>query len=111
MNPLDAEKRGINHHDLVKLHNDRGAVICAAVLTERLMPGVVHAYESAATYEPIGQPGQSPDRGGCVNVLTPKRHMTEKTSGSAPNSCLIDVELWDEQAWAKPGLSGQGAAQ
>lgn len=98
MNTDDAKKRNISHHDLVKLHNDRGAVICAAVLTNRLMPGVVHAYESAARYEPIGKPGKSPDRGGSVNVLTPKRHMTEKTSASAPNSCLIDVELWQEPA-------------
>ena len=95
MNPLDAKRRGIAHHDLIELHNDRGAVICAAVLTERLMPGVVHAYEAAAIYQPIGEPGKSPDIGGCVNVLTPKRHMTLKTSGSAPNSCLIDIALWD----------------
>jgi molybdopterin guanine dinucleotide-containing S/N-oxide reductase-like protein len=94
MNPGDANKRGISHHDLIKLYNDRGAVICAAVLTERLMPGVVHSYESSARYEPMGEPGHSPDRGGCVNLLTPKRHMTRKTSGSAPNSCLIEVSRW-----------------
>ena len=31
---------------LVKVHNHRGAVICVAQLTERLMPGVAHSYES-----------------------------------------------------------------
>ncbi len=94
MNSRDAEARGIRQHDLIRLHNDRGSVICAAVLTERLVPGVVHSYESSAEYVPIGDPGDSPDIGGCVNVLTPKRHMTEKTSASAPNSCLIEVEKW-----------------
>jgi len=94
INPADAEARGIKHHDLIRLHNDRGAVICAARVTARIMAGVVHSAESSAEYDPLGVPGQSPDRGGCVNVLTPKRHMTEKTTGSAPNSCLIEMEKW-----------------
>jgi trimethylamine-N-oxide reductase (cytochrome c) len=98
MNPQEAAKRGIRHHDLVKLFNDRGAVICAAILTERLGPGVVHSCESSAEYDPIGEPGASPDRGGCVNVLTSKRHMSAKTSASAPNSCLIEIVKWDGEA-------------
>ena len=92
MNPRDADARRIAHHDLVRLHNDRGSVICAAALTERLAPGVVQAYASSAVYDPIGEPGRSPDRGGCVNTLAPTRWQTEKTSASAPNSCLIEVE-------------------
>jgi molybdopterin guanine dinucleotide-containing S/N-oxide reductase-like protein len=96
MNPADAAHRGIHQHELVRLFNDRGAVICAAVLTERVLPGVVHSYTSAAIYEPVGEGSRSADRGGCVNVLTPKRHMTEFTSGSAPNSCLIEVEQWQQ---------------
>jgi len=95
LSPVDAEQRGFNNHDLVKLFNDRGAVICAAVITERLMPGVVHSYASSAEYQPVGEPGSSPDIGGCVNVLAPKRHMSLKTSASAPNSCLIQIEKWD----------------
>ncbi len=99
LNPEDARRRGVKSGDLIRLFNDRGSVICAASVTERLLPGVVHAYESSAVYEPIGEPGASPDRGGCVNTLTPKRHMTEKTSASAPNSCLIEIEPWDESQW------------
>jgi trimethylamine-N-oxide reductase (cytochrome c) len=94
IHPNDAAARGIRHHDLVKLFNDRGAVVCAAVLTERLIPGVAHSAESSSQYEPIGEPGDSPDRGGCVNILTPTRHMTPKTTASAPNSCLIEIEKW-----------------
>jgi trimethylamine-N-oxide reductase (cytochrome c) len=94
MHFADAAARGIRHHDLVRLFNDRGSVICAVVLTERLVPGVVHSAESSSQYDPIGEPGASPDRGGCVNLLTPKRHMTGKTTASAPNSCLIEVEKW-----------------
>jgi len=95
INPRDAEPRGINTNDLVKLYNDRGAVICAARLTERIRPGVMHACESSAVYDPIGEPGKSADRGGCVNQLTNQRSQSKKSSSMAPNACLIEVELWD----------------
>ncbi|MDP7523740.1 MAG: molybdopterin-dependent oxidoreductase [Arenicellales bacterium] len=98
INPEDARERGIAHHDLVRLFNDRGDVICAAVLTERILPGVIHSYESSAVYDPIGEPGLSPERGGCVNQLTSARPQTAKTTASAPNSCLIQVEQWRSTA-------------
>ena len=98
INPRDAVERGIAHHDLIRLFNDRGDVICAAVVTERILPGVIHSYESSAVYDPIGEPGLSPERGGCVNQLTPARPQTAKTTATAPNSCLIQVEQWRSSA-------------
>lgn len=94
LHPHDAAARGIGWHDLVRLHNDRGSVICAAVLTKRILQGVVQCYASSAVYDPVGEAGKSPDRGGCVNTLAPTRWQTDKTSASAPNSCLIEVEKW-----------------
>jgi len=94
LNPQDAAERGIENHDLIRLFNDRGEVICGAVVTERILAGVVHSYESSAVYDPIGEPGLSPERGGCVNQLTPARPQTAKTTATAPNSCLIEVEQW-----------------
>ena len=96
LNPADAAARGIGQHDLVKVFNDRGAVICAAQLTERVRPGTVHSYESCATYDPIGEPGNSPDRGGCINLLTPSRMMIEKSHAMAANSCLVEVAPWED---------------
>lgn len=101
INTRDAKARDIAQHDLMELSNDRGTVICAAIVTDRILPGVVHAYESSAEYQPIGEPGESADIGGCVNVLTPKRHMTAKTSASAPNSCLIEVRKHQPQRVAQ----------
>jgi trimethylamine-N-oxide reductase (cytochrome c) len=95
IHPSDAEKRGIKNRQLVRLYNDRAAVICAAIVTERVMPGIIHSYASAAVYAPLGRPGESAERGGCVNLLTSKRSQTEFTSASAPNSCLIEIEPWD----------------
>ncbi|MBT4941187.1 MAG: pyrogallol hydroxytransferase large subunit, partial [Rhodospirillaceae bacterium] len=95
LSAADAKARGIEENDLVKLYNDRGAVICAARITERLMPGIIHCRQASAVYDPLGKPGESADRGGCVNLLTPKRMQTSKTHSAAYNSCLIEIEKWD----------------
>lgn len=98
VNPGDARARGIGMHDLVKVFNDRGAVICAADVTAAMMPGVVHSYESSATYEPLGEPGRSPDMGGCMNTLTPKRGQVAKSHSAAAAACMVQIEKWQEAA-------------
>jgi molybdopterin guanine dinucleotide-containing S/N-oxide reductase-like protein len=95
LHPRDAQARGVRHGDLVKVFNDRGAVICAAWLTERLPPGVVHGYESSAVYDPMGEPGRSVDRGGCLNLLTPEKTQTKTTHSLAGANSLVQVEKWD----------------
>ncbi|MCJ7596076.1 MAG: molybdopterin-dependent oxidoreductase [Desulfobacterales bacterium] len=90
----DASDRAIKENDLVKVFNDRGAVICAAQVTERIRPGTVHSYEGSANYDPAGEPGESPDLGGCINLLTSKRFIIEKSHSMASNSCLVQIEKW-----------------
>ena len=80
----------------MRVFNDRGAVICAVQLTERVPAGTVHSYESSAVYEPVGEPGNSPDRGGCMNLLTPSRMMIRKAHALAANSCLVQIEAWQD---------------
>jgi molybdopterin guanine dinucleotide-containing S/N-oxide reductase-like protein len=96
IHPSDAEPRGIIDGDIVRLYNDRGAVLCIAEVTERIKPGVVHSYYGSAKYDPI-EPGNpdSVDRGGCVNILTPSRVMSKNAPGMAPNSCLVEIEKWE----------------
>jgi molybdopterin guanine dinucleotide-containing S/N-oxide reductase-like protein len=95
IHPSDAGPRGIQNGDIVKLYNDRGAVLCLAVLTERIKPGVVHSYASSTRYDPLepGKPG-SVDQGGCVNLLTSSRMLSKNAPGMTPNSCLIEIEKW-----------------
>ena len=95
MNKIDADARGIKTGDLVRAYNQRGSVILCAQVGQRLQPGTVHAYESSAEYQPVGTPGRSADRGGCVNILTPARYMSKYGCGMAPNSAYIEVEKWD----------------
>ncbi|OFV79393.1 MAG: hypothetical protein A2W26_08370 [Acidobacteria bacterium RBG_16_64_8] len=96
LHPGDAGKRGIKNNDIVRLYNDRGSVLCLAVVTERVRPGVVHSFASSAKYDPLA-PGHADavDKGGCVNMLTPSRMMSQNAPGMTPNSCLIEIEKWE----------------
>jgi trimethylamine-N-oxide reductase (cytochrome c) len=97
MNAEDAAARGIKKHELVKVFNERGAVICAALPTQRLPRGVCHGYESSAVYDPMGEPGKSVDRGGCLNLLTPHKSQTKSTHALAGANALVQIEPWDRR--------------
>ena len=102
LNPADAEARGIEEDDLVRLHNARGAVICAAKLTHRVEPGVVHSYESSAIYDPVGEPGYSADRGGSVNLLSSSRSQIRKAHSMGASCCQIEVDKWHPSQASMP---------
>ena len=95
LNPADAEAREIGEGDLVKIFNDRGAVVCAAQITRRLIEGVVHSYESSAVYDPMGEPGRSIDRGGCVNLLSPARTQIKNAHSMANGLAMVEIEKWN----------------
>ncbi|SHI95666.1 molybdopterin-dependent oxidoreductase [Parasporobacterium paucivorans] len=94
INSVDAEARGIKDGDIIKAYNERGSVLFAAKVTERIPAGTCHCYESSAEYVPLGEPGNSTDRGGCINILTPARLMSKYASGMATEHCLVEVEKW-----------------
>ena len=96
LNTQDAAKRGIRQNDRVKVFNDRGAVICAAHITERLPPGTAQSACSSAIYDPMGEPGKSTDRAGTINLLTPSRPIIKKSHSTASNTCLVQIEKWKD---------------
>ncbi|WP_258360403.1 molybdopterin-dependent oxidoreductase [Moorella sulfitireducens] len=97
INPRDAASRDIQEGDIVRVYNDRGAVLGVANVTGRVRPGVIHCYASSGKYDPL-EPGRaySPDRGGCINILTSSRLMSANAPGMAPNSCLVEIARWEE---------------
>jgi trimethylamine-N-oxide reductase (cytochrome c) len=102
INAQDAAERGIAHHTLVKVFNDRGAVICAADVSPMVARGVVKSFEASAEYQPVERNGERVDIGGSLNMLTSSRTAIRGTSSMAPNACLVQVQAW---------LSDAGAAQ
>jgi molybdopterin guanine dinucleotide-containing S/N-oxide reductase-like protein len=95
LNPVDARARGIAHHDLVRVFNDRGSAICAADVSPLVAPGVTKTFESSAEIDLLDDPrfGRL-DRGGSLNMLTPRRPQVKGTEGMGSNSCLVQIERW-----------------
>ncbi len=89
INPKDAEKRGIKTGDIVKVFNERGIVLCGALVMERIMPGAVSVDHGART--DIIIPGKL-DRGGAINLITPKGLTSKHAGGQATTSFLVDVQ-------------------
>ena len=94
LNWEDAADRGINKHDLVRIYNEQGGVLCAAVPTTRLPRGVAMAYESSAKFDPVETDGPPLDRGGCLNQLSTKRTQVRQSSAMGSSTVLVEVERW-----------------
>jgi molybdopterin guanine dinucleotide-containing S/N-oxide reductase-like protein len=89
IHPIDAVKRGINHGDIVKLFNERGATLCGAMVTERIIPGAVSS-DHGAKYDPI-VPGEL-DRGGANNTLSPNKTTSKNAAGIATSGFLAEIK-------------------
>jgi anaerobic dimethyl sulfoxide reductase subunit A len=88
INPVDAERRGINNGDRIKIFNDRGEVRINAKVTPRMMPGVV-ALGEGAWYAPDGN---KVDHNGSINVLT-SQHPSPLAKGNPQHTNLVEVQL------------------
>jgi len=89
IHPSTAEKRGIESGDIVKLYNERGAVLGGAYVTERLMPGVVYMDHGARVDSII--PGEL-DRGGAIDLIAPDGIISKNCPGQATSGFLVEVE-------------------
>ena len=88
IHPIDADKRGIKHGDIVKMFNERGAVLGAAYVTERVIPSAVMQDHGARTDEII--PGEL-DRGGNHNLICPDNIHSQNCTGQATNNFLVEI--------------------
>ena len=92
INPSDAAARGIEDGDVVKIFNERGATLCGAYVTERVMPGVIST-DHGARYDPI-VPGEL-DRGGTINTIVPHVLTSKNCAGMATCGFLAEVARAD----------------
>ena len=98
LNPVEAEKRGIDHGDIVKVYNERGVVLCAAYITERLIPGVCYVDHGARVDTII--PGKL-DRGGAINLITPTGMTSKNSTGMATSGFLVEVAKVEDEEMAQ----------
>ena len=83
ISPADAEPRGIASGDRVRIFNDRGSVVCKAVVGKRARPGVVNGL--GVWWKKLASDGKN------GNELT---HQRLTDLGRAPSfyDCLVEVE-------------------
>jgi len=94
IHPSDAAPRGIADGDIVRVFNDRGAVLAGAVVTERVQPRAIQL-ATGAWFDPEnpGAPG-SLCKHGNPNVLTLDKGTSRLGQGPSAHSCLVDVAPW-----------------
>jgi trimethylamine-N-oxide reductase (cytochrome c) len=88
LNPVEAKKRGIESGDIVKVFNERGAVLGGAYVTERVRPGVAYIDHGARCDWII--PGEL-DRGGAINLISPEGTVSKNAPGQATSGFLVQV--------------------
>ncbi len=98
INPGDAKGRGIANGDVVRVFNDRGAVLAGALVTPRVRAGVVMIQEGA-WYDP-DEPGKvgALCKHGLINVLTLDKGTSKLAQGNIANTALVQVERYKEAA-------------
>lgn len=95
LHPADAAARGIAEHDIVRVFNDRGSCLAAAVLSEDLRPGVVQL-STGAWFDPLDAAAdRSLEKHGNPNVLTRDRGTSRLGQGPSAQSCLVEIERFD----------------
>lgn len=96
LNPQDAEAKGIQEGDLVRLFNDRGACLAAAKLDAALMQGVI-VLSTGAWLDAVPQSdGTLMCRAGNPNTLTRDHGTSALAQGPTAHSCLVDFEKFGE---------------
>lgn len=87
ISPGDAAARSIRNGDPVRVFNDRGVATLPAVVTPRIMPGVV-SIPQGAWFSPDGS---GVDRRGCINTLT-RYKPTPLAFGNPSHTALVQIE-------------------
>ncbi len=94
INFADAAARGIRDGDVVRVFNDRGAILAGAVVTGEIRRGVIQI-STGAWYDPV-EPGVigSLDKHGNPNVLTLDKGTSKLAQGPSAQTTLVQVEKY-----------------
>lgn len=87
IHPDDAKNRGIERGHMVEIYNDRGRVRIPAIVTTRIMQGVV-AMSQGGWYTPDCE---GTDTRGSINILTSAANPTPLAKGNPQHTNLVEV--------------------
>ena len=92
LNREDAAERGIVHGQVVKIFNDRGSCLAAAIPSADIARGVARL-STGAWFDPAEN---GPEKHGNPNVLTMDRAASGLSQGCAAQTCLVEVVAYKE---------------
>ncbi|HLX36466.1 MAG TPA: molybdopterin dinucleotide binding domain-containing protein, partial [Candidatus Binataceae bacterium] len=98
INREDAAARGIASGDIVRVFNDRGAILAGASVSDEIRRGVVQM-ATGAWYDPE-HPGVigSLDKHGNPNVLTLDKGTSKLAQGPSAQTTLVEIEKFEGTA-------------
>ena len=92
INPVDAVKVNVKDGDIVKMYNERGAVLGGIRVSERIIPGALYQDHGARVDNiVIGEF----DRAGANNLICPSNTTSKNAPGEVTNSFLVNIEKVD----------------
>ena len=92
IHPEDAQTRGIQDGDTVRLWNSRGQILAGAVISEGIKPGVICIHEGA--WPDLDLIAGGICKNGAVNVLTKDLPSSRLGNGCAGNTALAWLEKY-----------------
>jgi biotin/methionine sulfoxide reductase len=110
INPADARERGVEDGALVKVHNDRGACLAVARVTEAVRPGVIQM-ATGAWYDPVSVPGEPNEVcvAGNPNMVTRDIGTSRLAQACTGQLCLVQVSPFEGEAPAGHGYDPPGS--
>lgn len=111
IHPDDAAARGLADRDIVRVFNDRGALLAGVVISPEMRPGVVQL-ATGAWYDPTDtSAAASLDKHGNPNVLTLDKGTSRLGQGAIAQTALVEIEKYNEAlppvtAFAPPPIIG-----
>ncbi|MEE8394837.1 MAG: molybdopterin guanine dinucleotide-containing S/N-oxide reductase [bacterium] len=95
IHPGDATARGVADGDLVRVFNDRGALLAGAIVSDTVRPGVIQL-ATGAWFDPA-EPGKigSLEKHGNPNVLTLDRGSSRLAQAPIAQTALVEVEKFE----------------
>ena len=88
INPIDAQERGIENGDTVRVKSAHGEIQIEARVTNRIIPGCVAIPQGM--WHNADMQGDRVDFGGCINTLTSRR-ATPVGKAVGAHSAVVEV--------------------
>ena len=91
ISPKTAKERGISTGDIVRIYNDRGEILCGALVSEDAQDNVVIVSEGA-WYDPEIWGEKSICKHGNINVLTKDAPSSKISQSNTAHTSLVEIE-------------------